>query len=168
MSLQFVIDGYNIIKHAQFSRFSRKNIKDQRFALLELIKSHKLTGSQKNKVLVVFDGFPDASARSLREDSFEVIFSCDDSADKKIMQMVESSQNPKNIVVVSDDREIKFFVKSCGAAALGIEEFIIPKNNKAVSKKELDAIKTELSFSQVHEINEELKKLWIDKKSNTK
>ncbi|MBI4707282.1 MAG: NYN domain-containing protein [Candidatus Omnitrophica bacterium] len=164
MSLQFVIDGYNIIKHTQFSRFAKRNIKDQRFALLELIKSGNLTGSPKNKVIVVFDGYPDVSARSLREEPFEIIFSGEDSADKKIMRMVELSQSPKNIVVVSDDREIKFFVKSCGATALGIEDFVAAKDRRERNKKESEAVKNDLSYSQMHKINEELKKVWLDKK----
>ncbi len=73
--------------------------------------------------------------------------------------MVEASKNPKNIVVVSDDREIKFFVKSVGARSIGVEEFIHPEG-KPQRKKE-DLIKSELNFSQISKINQELKALWL-------
>ncbi len=72
--------------------------------------------------------------------------------------MVETSKDPKNIAVVSDDREIIFFIKSVGASAIGVEEFINPEGNP--QKKE-DLIKTELNYSQISKINQELKALWL-------
>ncbi|MBM3250334.1 MAG: NYN domain-containing protein, partial [Candidatus Omnitrophica bacterium] len=57
MSLQYVIDGYNIINHPQFSR-TQKSPEDPVGSLLWLIRSKRLTGSAKNKVIVVFDGYP--------------------------------------------------------------------------------------------------------------
>ena len=113
----------------------------------------------QNKFTVVFDGYPKVSAKNLEETDINVVFSREETADAWIKRMVETSKNPKNIVVVSDDREIIFFVKSIGASSIGIEEFINPQV-KPQRKKE-DLIKSELNFSQINKINQELKALWL-------
>jgi len=156
MSLQFVIDGYNIIKHPKFTRTNKK-IEDARFALLEFIREKKLSGSPKNKVSVVFDGYPDSRHPGYNS-KFEAIFTKKESADERIRRIVEYSGSPKNIVVVSDDREIKYFCRSFGARILGVEEFIT-RSEKSQPKD--DSSKPELTYSQMHKINEELRKIWL-------
>ena len=52
MSLQYVIDGYNLINHRLFIP-TDKRTKDSRIALLELIRIKKLCGSPANEVIVV-------------------------------------------------------------------------------------------------------------------
>jgi predicted RNA-binding protein with PIN domain len=161
MSLQYIIDGYNIINHPLFRQRINKKIKDQRSALLELIRRERLTGSSKNSVTVVFDGYPglryghgnDANA------NLRVIFSGEESADERIKKMVESSRNPRDTAVVSDDKEIKFFVRAYAAKCLSIEEFMKPK--KGSQKREEIVSEPGLSYSQRHAINQELKRLWL-------
>ena len=57
MSLRYIIDGYNIINHPLFAKTSRKS-QDVRVALLNFLRVHKPCGSPKNKISVVFDGYP--------------------------------------------------------------------------------------------------------------
>ncbi len=87
-----------------------------------------------------------------------VLFSRKISADDKIKRIVEESSDRKNIIVVSDDGQLKFVIKSLGARSMGIEEFIKTKEKPGALRE--DIIKPELSYSAVHKINQELKKIW--------
>ncbi len=85
--------------------------------------------------------------------------------------MVETQVSPKDIVVVSDDKEIRFFVKAVGARSIGVEEFIHPaarhrarinrKEKSGRAPQERDLLKPELSYSQIDQINRELKARWL-------
>lgn len=158
MSLQFIIDGYNTINHPLFSR-AHKQTEDPPGILLTFIREKRLTGSPKNKISLVFDGYPKSNTPSLDEENVNVIFSRKISADEKIKMMVEEQANRKNIVVVSGDRQICFMVKLLGACSMKIEEFIKAKEKPPRQKKEL--LKPELSYSQMHKINQELSKIWL-------
>ncbi|MFA5275826.1 MAG: NYN domain-containing protein [Candidatus Omnitrophota bacterium] len=154
MSLQYVIDGHNITKHRAFSRNLKARL-DLRSALLPFIKNKHLTGSAKNTIKIIFDGYPDAALES----SDEVIFSGDISADEKIIKLLEKSAQRKDTIVVSDDRELRFLVRSLGAKVLGVEDFISPEEKTA--KKKRVEIEPELSFIQKDAINKELRNIWL-------
>jgi len=160
MSLQYIIDGYNLINHQLFTTRHKKT-KDSRIALLELIRLKKLAGSSKNKITVVFDGYSDIQvSKEFDTNNIDVIFSGDRTADERIKRIVEGSAIPKNIRVVSDDKEIKFFVKSCGAEVLSIEEFMKPDKD-LLKPQEEESLKPELTYEQMHRINQELRKIWL-------
>lgn len=129
---------------------------------MEFIRRERLGGSPKNKITVVFDGYSDIDDLSAIKARFdiEVTFTKKETADERIRKMTEDAGNPKNIVVVSDDREIKFFVKSAGARSIGVEEFINSKENLKKQQGK-DSLKPELTYSQIHKINQELKKIWL-------
>lgn len=156
MPLQFVIDGYNIIRHIQFTSIPKKH-KDQRQALLEIIKNKRLTGSKNNKVTIVFDGYAKERQSLVLPENFNLVFSAEETADERIKKMLQKTDGPKNVVVVSDDREIRFFTKSAGCHALAVEEFL----EKAQARPLKEPDKPELSYTQAHRINEELKKIWL-------
>ncbi len=160
MSLHYVIDGYNLINHPAFLRSVRKN-KDQRAALASLIVTARLCGSPKNKITIVFDGYPPALETNKKFAGIDSIFSRDDSADERIKKIVERSSGPKNIIVVSDDKEIRFIVKSIGAHVLGIEEFMLPLEDTADKAGDIRALNKDLNYSQINSINQELKKKWL-------
>jgi len=158
MPLHYVIDAYNIINHIAFPLIHRK-IKDPQRALLEFVKNQKPGRKSRNKVTLVFDGYPKVLEQSLEEEGIDVIFSREETADTRIKRMVETSKDPKNIAVVSDDREIQFFIKSVGARSIGVEEFINPLVKPQEAKEGL--IKPELNYTQISRINQELKSLWL-------
>ena len=72
--------------------------------------------------------------------------------------MVEVSSNPKNIVVASDDKEIKLFVRFLGAQTRSVEEFI---DRKANLQSRQNLLKPELTYGQIQRINQELRKIWL-------
>lgn len=64
-------------------------------------------------------------------------------------------------MVVTNDREIQFMVKSLGARVITVEDFI-PEKKSAKNKSE-DSSEGQLNYSQIEEINKELGKLWLKK-----
>ena len=160
MSLQYIIDGYNLI-HNPFVAGSCGNHQDPKKELLRLIIKKRLTGSSKNKVLVVFDGYSSDFDGLRIGEPFSVIFSQEESADERIKKLVEASANPKTIIVVSDDNEIRFFAKYSGAKVLGTQDFV-GSIKKTASSKAKEPVKQELTYTQIQEINQELKRKWLE------
>lgn len=162
MPLQYIIDGYNAINHPLFARRDKKISKNPRKALVEFIIINRLCGSPKNQITVVFDGYSsDETELKQSHNNITIIFSQEESADDKIKKIAENSETAKNIIVVSDDNEIRFFVKSLGIRCIGINEFI-GRDKKNKVKAESDSLKPELNYSQVHKINQELRKIWLE------
>jgi predicted RNA-binding protein with PIN domain len=157
MSLRYIIDGNNILYHPDFTH--PPHSADRRFALSGFILKHKLTGSVKNKALIVFDGYP-ATAQPSNDpaENIEIIFSRRETADQTIKRMLEKAASPKNIVVVSDDKEIIIFTRLIGARPLAVKDFIRRKDK---STTPAIALKPELTYAQMHKINQELRKLWL-------
>ena len=158
MSLQFIIDGYNLIKHPLLAA-QAKNSPSDRSALLNFIRFNKLTGSLKNAVTVVFDGYPD-SYEPTSDTGIAVVFSRMISADDLIRKLVEESGNRKQMVVVSNDREIQSMAKMLGATVAGIESFIKYDKKAQIARKNLES-DPKLTFTQMQKINDELRKLWL-------
>jgi hypothetical protein len=165
MPLRFVIDGFNVSNHRLFSAL-KKNDKDPRQALPELISCRCLCGSRKNRATVVFDGYPPAGWQVFLPKNIEIIFSRSASADSKIKNILErKNTSPAETVIVSDDREVRFFARSSGAKVLSVEDFLgrasEEKEGGAAGKKAAEG-RTTLTFSQMEEINRELRKKWLE------
>ena len=156
MSLHYILYGYNIVRQAE--HLFGSGLKDVRAALVNFINENKPCGSSNNKVTVVFDG---RAGLSYLHDKgpVEVIFSQDESADERIKRIVENSHNPKQAVVVSDDRDIQISIRGAGARSMPVAEFLEKGQPKVRVVR--GQPKTELSSSQVARINEELRKLWL-------
>lgn len=159
MSLHFIIDGCNVIHNPHFSRVYSAKSSDQRVQFINFLKSKRPCGSRKNKITVVFDGFPRLEAQYDADEEIEIIFSRRENADARIKKILERQTQPKTAVVVSDDRDIQFFTRSARAKVMPVEDFLIPHRK---SQGRVDDIpKAELTYSQVHEINKELSKRWL-------
>jgi hypothetical protein len=91
--------------------------------------------------------------------NLRVIYSREDSADNCIKRILEKCASPKNIVVVSDDKEIVLFARLCKARTSSVEGFL--SVGTKLRQKSTAALETEITFSQMHKINEELKKKWL-------
>lgn len=164
MSLHYIIDGYNIINNRLFAANHRK-MRSPQAALLELIKDKRLCGSAKNQITVVFDGYCAKFESRCPDKQIQVIFSQEESADDKIKKIIDTSVNLRNIVVVSEDKEISCFAKYAGCKAMSVIEFMgyltAADEKKKINRKEKDLSKQDLNYSQIHKINDELKKLWL-------
>lgn len=154
MSLHYILDGYNIINQVQF--VSRR-LKDGRERLIRFIEAFRPQGSRKNKVTVVFDGKKDVFSPLIRSE-IKVVFTRNESADEWIKRFVEKTAQPKQCLVVSDDKEIKFFVRALGAKVISVNEFV----DKV--RKKIQPAKTEeapLSSEKAREITKELERIWL-------
>jgi len=158
MSLQYIIDGYNITNHPKFTKQIPKRFSDSREALIQLIKTKK-SFSPHNKFWVVFDGYSGESLDNQEKGNLMVIFSRRESADERIKKLLELIPNPKNVVVVSDDKEIKFYALACRAKVQSVEDFLSLQDKLA--HKRIQVPVAEINYTQMHKINEELKKLWL-------
>jgi predicted RNA-binding protein with PIN domain len=161
MSLQYVIDGYNVVRHASFSV---KGHASPTASLIQCIRANNLCGSMKNRVTIVFDGYPTMHNPQLPSGDCDVVFSQDESADDRIRYIVEHAENPKIVIVVTDDRSVQFHAKAAGTSVMGVDEFITAKAASAAARRRKADLKPELSTLDAARINNELRKLWLKEK----
>ncbi|MFY9402643.1 MAG: NYN domain-containing protein [Candidatus Omnitrophota bacterium] len=162
MSLQYIIDGCNVTHNFKFIKILPKKYSDSRAYLIELIKSRNLCGSSNNLIWVVFDGYPQEGLENLEKIRLKIIFSRRQSADEKIKKILELTDNPRNTVVVSDDKEVSSFARIMRAKAISVEEFIKVKVPPKDKSRNLDEAK--VNYTQMQRINKELKEIWLKEK----
>jgi predicted RNA-binding protein with PIN domain len=161
MSLHFLLDGYNIIK--QTSDLNRGTLEQQREALLNWINVHRPQGSDKNGVTVIFDGKEEFFGSHTTTSPIKVVFSRGQSADDVIKKMAESYSRKNNLVVVSDDKDIKLYVRALGARVLSVKEFAGTSSKKSgAQKKQASASHSKyISLTDQAKINKEFERIWI-------
>src|SRR5262245_40645551 len=103
MSLQYLLDAFNIIY--QIPSLSKGSLEEQRKRLIQFIDTKRPQGSGNNKVVIVFDGGPGNAPRD-EALSARVLYAADESADEKIMRLVDEAANRKSIIVVTNDRPL--------------------------------------------------------------
>jgi len=154
----FIIDGYNLIKQAP--EYIGRKLRDGREDLVNTLQYKRPQGSLKNKVSVVFDGHSDGycTKRIIKNYNIEIIFTEGETADDRIKRFVSKSEYPRNIVVVTDDKQLRMSVRMNGAKVLFVKDFIKPKSGRldAVSTR----IKMKLPEDEQHEITKELTEIW--------
>lgn len=158
MSLHFIIDGYNLIKQAP--HLDKANLEGSRKALISLLSLYQPQGSKRNRVTVVYDGRQGSFFAPGSSSLVGIIFTQGESADDKIKRMIEKSENPRNIIVVTNDREIQRFARQNNAQVKTVEDFLAkcdcPKPKVKVDDKIIGPL-------EAAEINEEMKKIWLRK-----
>lgn len=162
MSLQYIIDAYNLINHPDFH--PTRQAENIQLTLVNFIRTHRLAGSKNNQIILVFDGYPAANYQIPEEDNLTCIFSHNLEADELIKRWVERSVNPKTVVVVSDDKQVRMMAQILHAEVCAVDEFIGVKHCKshgALGQSTPEEAK--LNYSQMHKINDELRKKWLEK-----
>ena len=177
MSLHFLLDGYNILK--QNAALNNLPLEEGRRGLLRWIDYSRPQGSMNNQVTVVFDGHPDYSSLfpgshaggSPKSHEIRVIFSDGCSADDTIKRMVDEDTDPKNCVVVSDDKDIYLYARSLGARIMSVKAFTgkgtVPLSSRGQSPSAVgrqDSGGKYISLSRQEKINKELSKVWLKEK----
>ena len=161
MSLQYIVDAYNLINHPAFNPVSKPALSIQH-ALADFIKSNKLTGSKNNNLVLVFDGYPPSLENIPRQNGLLCMFSYAQEADELIKKIIQDSASPKNIIVVSDDKEVQLTSRFLHAQICNVEEFICGKqDNKSATDARLAAFDFKLNYAQMQKINAELKQKWL-------
>jgi predicted RNA-binding protein with PIN domain len=154
--LTFVIDAFNVIHKIKELRNSHNPHHD----FICFCKSRRLTGSLNNRVIIVFDG-------KFREDivfherNWKVLFSDSRSADELIVERVSQIKKAREVVVVSDDRELQSKVKASGGKIKKVDEFIKIAKKPAPKIKPASANKKNISYTLQREITEEMRRIWL-------
>lgn len=150
-----------------------QQLETQRHSFVHMIHTRRPQGSSRNKVTVVFDGYPAGFGADLSSGHVQILYSCDITADDRIKQIVQKSILKKNIIVVTNDRAIQYAVRALGAKVISVESFL-QKINKSASSGSVDSqrnqsgLKKNISNREKQHINLELEDLWLKKKSNKK
>ncbi len=139
-------------------------LEDQRQQLIQWIESRAPQGSARNAVTVVFDGRTDVWSPSASS-TVRVIFAQGQSADEKLIQMVEEAAHRKNIVVVTDDRSLQRSVRTLGAKVSGVQAFLEQGSPARVTRPESGK---NISKTLEHKITSEFTQIWVEKKKGKK
>ncbi len=166
MSLFYLVDGYNVIKgHPAWAGMTLRKARE---ALVAFIEGHRPQGSARNRVLVVFDGSA-AVAGVGSPLAVEVVFTRGESADDKIKDLVRCDPHPARAVVVTDDKALGRAVRPLGAAIMPTQVFLDKpalRGKRVVASGRGDEIKPELTIVERESITEELRRIWLKKRSS--
>lgn len=116
-----LIDGHNLIGAAPGLSLTREQ--EGREALLRRIAAAKGAGGEP--VVVVFDGNRPGAAKESRFGGIRVVYApAHGSADEEILRRTRA-RNPREVTVVTSDRELAGGVRALGGRVLGSEEFLL-------------------------------------------
>lgn len=166
MSLQYILDGYNVIKCVE--EMADCSLDQGRDMLLRTLAHDRPQGSLRNQVTVVFDGKDGVWGQKLSIFA-KIIFSSGETADDYIKRMIDRSKDLKNIIVVTNDGEIACYVRKSGAKVLSVQEFMFSKktSSRALNKKRNSsgtASFKSITRVAVDKINKEMEDVWINRK----
>ncbi len=137
--MNIIVDAYNVIfKVPELGDSTKKcDIEDLRERFLLVLKKYK--AERKHKLIVVFDGQGFGHSNIVKDSGVDVVFSRPGlDADEEIKRLVSNSEHPRQIVVVTEDRDIIHFVKKHGCKVMGPLEFygdVIKKTAQQASSK---------------------------------
>ncbi|MFA6468563.1 MAG: NYN domain-containing protein [Bacteroidota bacterium] len=133
-----IIDGYNLI-HA-VPALKRTLLHDAESARELLIHSvSMLTIRNKFRSTIVFDGMKqeDSTSHKKSHAPVHVLYSYPLSADTKINQMIEQSKSRSQLIIVTSDREILNFARTCSCQTHTSRYFtrMLVDNSDTISEK---------------------------------
>jgi len=129
--LVYIIDGFNLVYQIK----GLKALINPHIGLIDYIRNNKLSGSHNNQVVIVFDGAPNLEAIE-RRGKFELLFSNQGSADDLIVNRIRKIKNKKQVVMVSNDCQLRDLVRNLGAAVCWVKDFIFSKK-RTIEKKRI-------------------------------
>ncbi len=154
--MKYLIDGYNVIH--QMAQLRTKRLRSQREEFIRFLETAQMTNRRFKDLTVIFDGQSDVSAPRMHS-AIKITFSRGGCADKKIKEIVESSNFARDIAVVSDDREVRSYIGSLGAKKVSVKEFL---KTVCSSFGRRDVFK--LDETEAKKINRELERVWLERK----
>src|SRR3989338_5784204 len=158
MSLHFILDGYNILlRSRQFNRFSDSDeMSGARQKLIQFLERERPQGSVRNRVTIVFDGRADVIGdwRGVSHQGIRVIFTEGESADDRILKLIEGEKEPSQTVIVTDDRELSYRARQSRAKTSSVNEFLEKRKLKETPCSDLNP-------DEAMKITQELAKRWL-------
>lgn len=143
--------------------FASKSLEDGRQALVGFIERQKPQGSARNQVTIVFDGKPGMYGFPVVGE-VSVVFTEYETADDLIKYKVDEARNKKEIVVVTDDKQLLLYVRALGAGVMAVDEFIKKADSRTGSAKSHGKPSQKpkiITSSFEHAVNQEFEKIWL-------
>ncbi len=150
-----IVDGYNVImQHPQWRAIPVNQARRQLIAGLQRLRWPMLVET----VEVVFDGSPGYPGEWLGGQGVRASFAGD--ADASIRRMIQESEAPERLIVVSDDREIVDTAKSHGSRGHGVRWLFERLASEAKAAQADRPSPGPLTPTQISAINAELRRRW--------
>jgi len=140
--MTYIVDGYNVILTTRFKELGMERAREYLLSFCKVFAPHE--------VIVVFDG-RDGIFHHLQD----AVFTKGESADEYIKRWLRKCPKPQEVIVVTEDREIRGVAGSLGARVMSAREFVKgPK--RLVSKKSAGRP----TGKEAADINRELMEEW--------
>ena len=142
-----------------------RSLEDGRAGLLRFIREGRPHGSDRNEVIVVFDGQPGIGYGPDMATDVKVVFTPGTSADDDIRRRVEEAADPRRIICVTDDRDLAISCRHRGAQVWTVMEFAgkaAPASG--VRERTRDPEGKVISQTAALRIDREFAALWLRKK----
>jgi predicted RNA-binding protein with PIN domain len=152
MSQHYILDGYNLLHSTP--RWEKLPRVEQRQAFLRYLDEAALSGSARNVLTVVLDGYS-VDIQKMRFARLRLVFSENRDADTVIKEHVAEMAHPRQAVVVTNDRGIQAAVRAFGAHVMSYQDFLLLRKKKAALKRI-----EKMDLPGADAINRELKRLW--------
>lgn len=148
----FIIDGNNLIgKIDSLKRIHRKDKKLSRVNLAFILERY----FQKKKVIaeLFYDGFEN---EKIKVNGIKICYSDKLTADDMIRKRIEKSNNRKNIIVITSDRNLAEFARVCTCKVYKSEDFakqiyLHPRTDE--EEKRIEEIKDSVEFKKLFGID---------------
>jgi len=140
--MTYLVDGYNVILTTRFREMEMEKAREYLVSFCKVFAPHE--------VIVVFDG---------KEGIFHhlpgAVFTKGESADEYIRRWLRKNARPGEVIVVTEDREIRGVAGDLGARVMSAREFV-KGPRRLVSKRSGG----QPQGKQVKDINRELMDEW--------
>ncbi len=148
---KYIIDGNNLIGKIKSLHNLQKDDKQLvREKLSFLIDNY--FHNKKFKVSLHFDGHPNLP---IKMSTIKIIYSQNRTADEKIKEEISSYKNPKNIIVITSDNNLKEFARVCSCSVISSEEFsaeITKGNEKDEEEERIESINDIEEFKRIFKV----------------
>jgi predicted RNA-binding protein with PIN domain len=120
--LTYLIDANNVIhRHPMLREQAKKDIEGAGERLIVLMTGFAEQG--RKKIVVVFDGTRHGG-KSISPSLHSVVPASGENADQTIKTLINTSKNPRNLVIVSSDMEVARYGKLHACRIMSAAEFI--------------------------------------------
>ncbi len=123
MEPEIIIDGYNLIHRTpELRRWVDTDLEKARNGLI--FRLREFSRGKHIRVTVVFDGNFVGQPSSAVQGNLEIRYAMPPrDADSEIKLLLQKRSNTQNITVVSSDKSVRDFARSCRANTVSSEEF---------------------------------------------
>jgi predicted RNA-binding protein with PIN domain len=149
--LHYLVDGYNLLY--ALPQMPAGSWQDKRLERLKWLLKAKPYG--KNQATVIFDN-RQGWGNEERYFDLSIIYTSGETADDWIIRKVRETNNPRVLVVVSNDKGIERMIRGTGARWTSAQYFV-----NAAPSEEPSAPPTEAENQNRSTITDELRKRWL-------